>query len=142
MKKLALSAAILMAATVLSCNRKDDDKKVEDKPCDAGTGGDLTLVAFLQHHTKPIFGSVDYADTVFVKFDSLDAPANNVYDTFYVGHAGEDHVHLTGLKCGSYYLFAAGYDTSIHQRVVGGIPFSTDKKDGEQDVIIPVTEGD
>jgi hypothetical protein len=137
MNKLTLTAAVLLAATVLSCNRKDDNDS-----CVAGTGGNLTVVAFPQHHTKPIFNKADYPDTVFVKFSTQDAPANDVYDTFFVGEAGEDHVHLTGLKCGTYYLFGAGYDTSIHQRVVGGVPFTTDKKDGELNVYIPVTEGD
>jgi hypothetical protein len=137
MNKFALSAVLMLTATIISCDKKDDKAT-----CVAGIGGNLTVVAFPQHHTKPILNKADYPDTVFVKFDTQDAPSNNIYDTFYVGEAGEDHVHLTGLQCGNYYLFGAGYDTSIHQRVVGGIPFSTDQKDGELIVYIPVTEGD
>jgi len=125
----------LMCLYLFSCNRKDDD-------CTAGTGGDLTLVVYPQHHGKTISNLPGYPDTVFIKFNMLDKPGDNVYDKYVIGVTGEDHIHLEGLRCGSYYLFAAGYDSTIKQRVVGGIPFTTDKTSGELNITVPVTEGD
>jgi hypothetical protein len=87
-----------------SCKRKDDTN------CTAGKGGGLTIVAFPQHHGQAILSKTVYLDTVYVEFNTKDAPSNNLsdYDTYFVGEAGEDHVHLTGLKCGNYYLLATG----------------------------------
>jgi hypothetical protein len=138
---IALAAGLLLSA--LACNRSDDDPP-PTTTCTAGLGGGLTIVAFPKHHTKTIFNQTDYPDTVFVKFNTQDSPGPDLssYDTFFVGEAGEDHVHLPNLKCGKYYLLATGFDTSIHQRVIGGIPFNTDLDSTEVDVNIPVTEGD
>lgn len=51
-----------------------------------------------------------------------------------------NHVHVEGLKCGQYYLYAAGWDTSISQVVKGGIPYNTDQSTGEVIVKVPVVE--
>lgn len=130
---MMISAAALVAGAA-ACNRSDDSG------CVAGTGGDLTLVVFPQHHGKPIPNKANYLDTVFVKFNTQDAPSDGVYDKYFVGEAGEDHIHLTGLKCGNYYLFGTGYDTTINQRVKGGIPYTTEQSSGEVDLNLPVTE--
>lgn len=133
-KTLLAVASFLIAIAVISCNH---DKK---KDCIGGSGGNLTIAAFPQHHTKPILNKANYLDTVFIKYNTLDKPADDKYDTYFVGEEGEDHVHLKGLKCGNYYFFATGFDTTIAQRVSGGIPYTTDKNDGEIDLDIPVTE--
>jgi hypothetical protein len=109
-----------------------------------GLGGDTTLVVFLQHHTKTIINRTTYLDTVYLKFNSKDLPGTKPsdFDTFFVGEAGEDHVHCKGLKTGDYYLYGAGYDTTIPARVVGGMHVKIKYKDrkNEVDVNLAVTE--
>lgn len=132
-KTLQVIAGLIIAVSVISCER-------DKNQCIGGSGGNLTIAAFPQHHGKSISNKATYLDTIFVKYNTSDKPANNNYDTYFVGEAGEDHVHMKGLKCGNYYFFATGFDSTINQRVVGGIPYTTDKTDGEIDLNIPVTE--
>ncbi len=129
---LILPVAILI--TVNSCSSKGK--------CEAGTGGNVTIVAYPQHHTLPITNKSWYADTVYVKFNTLNNPGGGLsgYDTYVVGDSGENHVHLEGLTCGDYYLYAVGFDTTISQRVTGGIPFTFTQTSGEVIVNIPVVE--
>jgi hypothetical protein len=128
---LALSGLVILSTS--SC-------KKEDK-CIAGTGGSLTIVAKLRHHGELIPNDSLRPDTVWVKFNAKDwGGAPNEYDLRFIGEFPEDHVHLSGLKCGDYYFYASGWDTSIVQLVKGGIPFSTDKESGEIVLDIPVTE--
>jgi hypothetical protein len=109
-----------------------------------GTGGDATLVVFLKHHTKVIPNHTSYPDTVFVKFNTKELPGTKPsdFDTYFIGEAGEDHVHCEGLKAGDYYLYGAGFDATISQRVTGGIPVKIKHKERkeETDVDLPVTE--
>jgi hypothetical protein len=136
MKKIILSiTTLLIASSILTfCKKKTE--------CTAGSGGNLTIVAFPQHHGKTIYNKGNYPDTVYIKFNTQDFPGPNPasYDIKFVGDSGEDHVHCHGLQCGNYYLYAVGLDTSINQRVTGGIPFSTSQQSGEIDLNIPVTE--
>jgi hypothetical protein len=135
MRKTIIITIAIFTTMIASC------KKEEDK-CSAGKGGSLTIAAFPQHHGNAILNKANYLDTIYVKFNTQEfpgiSPAN--YDTYFVGDAGEDHVNMEGLNCGDYYFFGAGFDTTINQRVIGGIPFSTEQKEGEIDLIIPVTE--
>ncbi len=112
--------------------------------CKEGTGGNVTIAATIKHHSTIIQSHVNYPDTVFVKFDANKLPGTNAsdFDTFFVGEAGEDHVHIHGLKCGSYFFYAAGMDSSGPYRVTGGIPFKIKHKDRDESVSIdiPVTE--
>lgn len=130
MKKIAL-VAILFAALFVSCSKE-------------GTGGDATLVVFLKHHGRIIPNQANHPDTVFVKFNAKDLPSDPThnYDTFFVGEAGEDHVHCEELKWGDYYLYGVGYDTLIQQRVTGGAAVHIKRKDRkkETDFDLAVTE--
>lgn len=138
-KNTAYTIGLLLtfSAITTSCKKKDN--------CEAGTGGELTVVAYLKHHGRIIPNQPGHPDTVWVKFNTQNAPGSGVsnYDKLFVGEEGEDHVHLSGLKCGDYYFYGAGKDTlldSTQDRVVGGIPFSTDKTSGEVNLDIPVSE--
>jgi len=121
-----------------SCSKKDD--------CVAGAGGAVTIAAFPQHHGKPIYNDAKpgYPDSAFVKF----SPSSNFvitsnpadYDLIFTGDSGEDHVHIQNLKCGDYIIYMTGWDTSINQRVSGGIPYSFSQTSGEIDLDVPVTE--
>lgn len=120
-----------------SCKKKDN--------CEAGTGGNLTVVTYLKHHGSIIANQPGHPDTVWVKFNTQNSPGPGTsgYDKFFIGEDGEDHVHISGLQCGDYYFYGAGQDTtldSLQNRVVGGIPFSTEKTSGEVEFDIPVSE--
>lgn len=131
---------LIVVAVILLFSSCKPDKECED----AGTGGNLTVVATLKHHSKIIYNQPAYLDTVYVKFNTQDLPGTEPsdFDTYFVGEEGEDHVHIEGLKCGDYFIYGAAFDTTISDRVVGGIPFSTKQTDGEVALDVPVTEGD
>ena len=138
-KNTAYAIGLLLAFSSMttSCKKKDN--------CEAGTGGELTVVAYLKHHGSLIANQPGDPDTVWVKFNTQNAPGSGVsnYDKFFVGEDGEDHVQISGLKCGDYYFYGAGKDTTLdstQDRVAGGIPFSTDKTSGEVNLDIPVSE--
>jgi|ERR1051326_2043576 hypothetical protein len=114
-----------------------------------GLGGDNTVVAFPQHHTKPIFSHptwpgdpVNYCDTIFVKFNASELPGTKPkdYDRIFIGEAGEEHVHIHGLEKGKYFLYGVGWDTSINQRVTGGIAIELKQLTAETEIDVPVTE--
>jgi len=135
--KLSNYPILLVAGFILfSFGCKDDDD------CTAGTGGDLTLLVSPQHHGMEIYGQGNYRDTVYIKFNTQEFPgaSPSSYDLIAVGDSGEDHVHIHGLTCGNYYIYAVGLDTSLNERVFGGKPFSITETSGEIVVNIPVTE--
>ena len=52
-------------------NNYDPDADKDDGTCEyAGIGGNTTIVAFPQHHGRPIIGSASYRDTAYVEFNS------------------------------------------------------------------------
>jgi len=115
----------------------------KDKCDNAGTGGSKTIVAFPQHHTKPIFSQANYVDSAFVKFNTQDFPGTSAsdYDLVIAGEVGEEHVHIENLKCGDYFIYMTGFDSSINQRVKGGIPYHVDENaPTEIDLNVPVSE--
>ena len=136
MKKTVFSLAVLALAafTISSCTKKNS--------CTAGASGAVTIAAFPKHHGEDILSKASYPDTVFLKFNTKNSPGTNLaaYDKYFVGEVGEDHVHMAGLSCGDYYIFAVGFDSTINQRVTGGIPFSFTQTSGEIDLNIPVVE--
>jgi hypothetical protein len=139
-KKLWLCSILLISFA--GCKKKKDDEPV----LISGTGGNLTIVAFPQHHGKPILNHASYMDSAYVKFNTQNFPGDDVslYDTVYVGDdVGEDHVHIEGIKPGKLYIFMAGLDTTLQvgqQRVKGGLPVNTSQSSGELDVIVDVSE--
>ena len=113
----------------------------KDNKCEAGSGGNLTVVAYLKHHGRIIPNDSARPDTVWVKYNVQDwAGAPSGADTRFIGEAGEDHVHLEGLKCGDYYFYASGWDTTGPYLVTGGQKFSTEQESGEINFDIAVTE--
>jgi len=133
MKKKIITIASLAFALVAiqSCNK-------------AGTDGEATLVVFAQHHGHTIPNKVGYPDSVYVSFNTQELPSDptHKYDAVFVGEAGEDHTHCTNLHTGKYYLFVTGWDTTINQRVSGGmaIKIKHSEKKEEIDTNVPVTE--
>jgi hypothetical protein len=133
---ILITVAIFAALVSLFPSCKKGNK------CDAGTGGNVTVIATLKHHSKIIPSQANYLDTVYVKFNTSDFPGSDIasYDAYFVGSISEIPVRITGLKCGQYYLYGAGFDTVLSDRVKGGVPFSTELESGEVSINIPVTE--
>jgi hypothetical protein len=110
----------------------------------AGLGGDVILTLYPEHHAKPIYGQPNYLDSAMLKFNSSEFPGDDpgLYDAIFTGNAGEHFVRVAGLKKGQYFIYMAGWDTAISQRVVGGIPYKITASSGELTAAVPVTEGD
>ncbi len=132
-----LISFFIVSTFLISVSCKKDNK------CDAGSGGSLTLVAKLKHHGAVIINDSLRPDTVWVKYNVQDwSGAPSGADAMFIGEYPEDHVHISGLKCGDYYLYASGWDTSSPggEVVRGGRPYSTEQTSGEIPVDIAVTE--
>jgi hypothetical protein len=111
----------------------------DDGSCQyGGFGGNVTLVVRAEHHGVIIPNHVGYPDSVFIKYDAISSPS--VFDTIFVGEAGEDHVHIEGIKPGRYYIRATAFDSTANERVFGGIAYSLTQTSGEIDLDVPVTE--
>ena len=121
----------------------DSSAQEDDGSCAyGGLGGNVTLAAHPQHHGVPIYSKVGYPDSAFVKFNAVNSPGSSAssYDLQLAGDSGEEHVHIHNLKPGKYFIFMTGYDSTINQRVYGGIPYTLTQTSGEVDVNIPVSE--
>ena len=131
MRKLTLFAAIITMIFTTTC------KKEGEPTCNAGTGGNISLVIHPAHHGNPIPGA-----TAYIEFNTQsNAGATSNYDLTVHGEASEDHIHVNGLRCGDYFIYCVGYDSAINQQVFGGIPFVIKpNQSGEIDVHVPVTE--
>jgi hypothetical protein len=121
----------------------DSGADVDDGTCEyGGTGGNTTIVAKPEHHGMPIIGHVNYVDSAFIKFNTQESPGSNPanYDWVFAGEEGEDHVHIQGMKPGKYYIYMTGLDTTIGERVFGGIPVTVTQSSGEVEIVVPVSE--
>ena len=121
----------------------DSEAEEDDGSCQyAGTGGNTTIVAKPEHHGVPIISKIGYVDSAFVKFNTQESPGISAssYDLVLAGEEGEDHVHIEGMKAGKYYIMMTGYDSTINQRVIGGLPYILTQTSGEVDLAIPVSE--
>lgn len=112
-------------------------KKSKEIECAAGNGGRISLIVYPRHHGKPV---LPYQ--VYVRFNATDAPQTlSEYDINSTADTAEQSIKIRGLKCGQYYLYATGYDTSLRGNVKGGIPFTLDRNANSETIInIPVTE--
>lgn len=134
MKKILALFPVLLLVTVIAC-RKDDNN-----PEPSGKGGNATLQATPQHHGKNIDSC-----TIYIKYNTSDAPADGKYDdsAVCVPLGGKPVATFTQLKKGPYYLFGKGWDPSISQGVVGGTPYTiADTTVTTYTINVPVTEGD
>jgi hypothetical protein len=116
---------------------------LDDGSCQlAGLGGNTTIVAKPQHHGAAIYSQSNYPDTAYVKFNTQEFPGWNPssYDALFAGAQGADHVTIAGLKTGQYYIWMAGFDTTIAERVTGGLPVTLTQSSGIVEQVIPVTE--
>lgn len=128
---LVLLFAVSVAASCTSCKKT--------KESIAGKGGNATLKITPNHHTAPIDSC-----TVYLKYNTLDKPASGVqYDESAkcVKVDGKPVATFTSLKQGKYYIYGYGWDPSIPDTVIGGMPY-TISEDKVYDINLAVTEGD
>ena len=127
MKTTFFLFAIILLTTHISCKKKPS----------AGLGGNANLKITAKHH-----GNTIDSCTISIKFNSLDAPSNRMYDITQKVEkniAGESYTIFKGLKPGDYYIYGLGWDPSISNNVKGGIPY-TIKDETDLSIIVPVTE--
>lgn len=109
-----------------------------------GLDGEATLVVKPAHHGTPIVSTAAYRDSVFIKFGVTEIPANPTtdYDALIVGEVGEDHIHIEHVKWGEYSVYCTGYDTTIGQRVTGGVVTKIKRSDRKEEIVlnVPVVE--
>lgn len=134
MKRLLTAVTALSSIWLFSCCGKDD------KPEAAGKGGSTSLMVRPKHHdlSKPIA----YC-TVYIKYNTLDAPANGIYDDSIKCSSEQDTVLVAtfdGLKNGNYYLFGRGYDSTIQQVIRGGLPATITEQGKSMNVKLAVGE--
>lgn len=103
-----------------------------------GDGGMATVNVFPRHNgvTANLINV-----KVYVKYNTIDAPANGVYDDS-MACANYDSLvscAFTGLRNGSYYFYGYGYDTSVSKNVKGGIPYTITTQN-TQTLYLPVSE--
>lgn len=108
----------------------------------AGLGGNAEISVHVKHHDKLIPGAL-----VYVKYNEKEFPGTDVakYDaSFECGTVDESkgHTHIKNLKHGYYYFYSVGFDSSISEKVSGGVPFEIKKseRNSEIELDIPVTE--
>lgn len=111
-----------------------------DNLCVAGTGGDVTIIAYAKHDTTFLIDFKSHPDTAFIKFGTTKSPGTRpgIYDTFYIGLAGEDHIHCSGLKCGNYFVYRTAWDSVANLRRYGGFGISITDTSGEKVALVPV----
>ncbi len=139
-KNNSLSFIVLSVMIVAGSSCKKETK------CVGGIGGQVTLKANLKHHSASINSLPAYRDTVYIRYNGLDYPANGLagFNATLIGESGNSFVLITGLTCGDYYLYATGPDTTVAvgdtTRVQGGVSYSISQSSGTIEMTIPVTE--
>ena len=101
-----------------------------------GPGGKAAIKGMVMHHSKPIPGAA-----VYIKYNASESPGTNV--TYYDDHVNADanaNFEFQDLKRGDYFLFGAGYDSSIALPVTGGVPVIIKKKTETVQSNVLVTE--
>jgi len=119
----------LLCVGLLCCRKKPDV---------GGKGGYAILDVQPQHHgvAKNIVNC-----TLYIKYNTLDAPANGVYDDSTVCTIADSMAKgaFTQLSNGNYYIYGYGYDSSIKQNIKGGTSYTISKQ-SEQTMLLPVSE--
>ncbi len=89
--------------------------------CKAGTGGNATIIC----HVVNANGGNTNNTTVYIYYGSSKPPATlDKFDAHKKTDVNGNTVTFTGMKCGTYYLYAIGYDSLAALPLKGGGPYS------------------
>lgn len=137
-KTWPLVLTALLVLSVFSCKKDDDDKPATQ--CIAGLGGDFRIATYAVHNGDTLLNYKSHPDTAYVKFGATTFPGSNTaaYDTYFVSEEGEDHIHLSGLKCGKYVIYRTAYNEPDSTRYQGFLSIDITKSSGEIDTAIIV----
>lgn len=130
--------ALVALFPVSSCKKDKDEDPVPT--CVAGPGGQVELSFYVRHHDSLVPGA-----SIYIKYNATEFPGSDTtkYDKSLVtgttGHSN-GHSHLAGMHCGRYYIYSAGYDSTISDSVFGGIPVNVTQTTGSITINVPVTE--
>jgi len=143
--KYRLILLVSVISIAVSCSKDVDIPKAyySDPGCDAGRTGTKTFTLQPEHHGEPIPSQPAYLDTAYIKYNTSEYPGTDdpsAYDLVVTGTAGSIEVIVDSMNCGNYFIFMTGFDTSIAERVKGGIPVTIFETDGDKTIKIPVTE--
>jgi len=138
MSKSIFQVFIIMAIGLFASCKPND--KVPDPTivCEAGEGGNINIVAFPKHHSQSV-----RPYEAWIKYNTQDVPGptSASYDLIRSADTTQDHILLSNLKCGAYYIYMRGYDTAIQEEVVGGIPIKlAEGTTGNVEIVVPVSE--
>lgn len=90
--------------------------------CKAGTGGKASIVCRVYNTTT---GGNGNNSTVYIYYGSSKPPASlDKFDAHKSTGLNSNTVTFTNMKCGTYYLYATGYDSIVSLPLKGGGPFS------------------
>lgn len=128
---LSTSAILSLAAITASCKKSDDNQT-----CVAGPSGNTQIVVYAVHNGDTIIHSTQQPDTAFLNWSNTGNPA--AYDKTYIAEAGEDHIHLSSLKCGTYSVRLSVFDSVNNARYTGNTSVSFEKTSGEVRAAIDV----
>ncbi len=89
--------------------------------CKADNGGNASIVCTVKNSGNYVKGA-----TVYLEYNSSKPPNNGItgFDTHKTADANSSSVTFTGLKCGTYYIYATGYDSAVSLNIQGGTPYS------------------
>ncbi len=89
--------------------------------CKAGIGGNANLVCTVKNAGNLVKGV-----TVYLAYNTSKPPNKGIngFDTHKTADANGSSVSFVGLKCGTYYIYATGFDSTALLSVQGGVPYS------------------
>lgn len=101
-----------------------------------GPGGKAAITGMVMHHSTPIPGA-----EVYIRYGAKESPGTDItqYDASVTADASASFT-FPDLKRGDYYLFAVGFDSSIVETVIGGVPVEINSKTETVTAHVPVTE--
>jgi hypothetical protein len=140
---IRLLTGFVLVITLSSCC-KNTDEPDPVAGCVAGNDGAIQVKLTAVHHNDTIPSLPNYPDSAFIKFNTSEFPGDNpaLYDLVIAGSFPDTLIIADSLSCGNYFIFMTGWDVSIAERVVGGIPITLFQGDTVKNIRIPVTEGD
>ena len=128
MKLLAMNQQLVLFCIVallgLSCNK-------------AGVGGKASISGAVMHHEVPIPNAA-----VYIKYGANAFPGFDLeqYDDQTTASATDASYSFTNLYKGEYFIYCTGYDASIMEEVLGGVPVEIKKKRENIEIDVPVKE--